>query len=85
MTAADDSLKYFFHRFSEKRRLGISCQSSARRRTHMKHQAVCSSKIKVIEIKMPPAAILLGCLRRKTICIYMLLLYMFDPLALNKC
>ena len=71
--------------FSEKRRVGISCQSSARRRIHMKHQAVFSSKMVVLKIKESPAAILLGCLRLKTICIYMLLLSIFDSLALNKC
>ena len=50
---ADDSLEYYFHCFSEKLRLdiscdfparhGISCESPARQRIHMKHQALFSS------------------------------------------
>ena len=43
MTAADDSLE-IFHCFSEKIRLDMSCESSARQRIHMKHQASVSSK-----------------------------------------
>ena len=43
-TAADDSLEYFFQHFSEKIRLVISCESSARQRIHMKHQDLFSSK-----------------------------------------
>ena len=49
MTAADDSLEYFFivFFFSEKIRFDISCESSARQqRIHMKHQALFSSKDK---------------------------------------
>ena len=40
MTAADDSLEYFFHSLSEKIRHDISCESSARQRIYMKHQAL---------------------------------------------
>ena len=36
----------YFHCFSEKIRLDISCESSARQRIHMKHQALFSSKDK---------------------------------------
>ena len=35
-TAADDIHKYFFHCFSEKIRLDVSSESSARQRIHMK-------------------------------------------------
>ena len=38
-TAADDNHKYFFHCFSEKIRLDVSGESSARQRIHMKNQA----------------------------------------------
>ena len=51
MTAADDSLKYFFIVFSEKIRLDISCESSAVQRIYMKHQALFSSKDKNRENK----------------------------------
>ena len=37
-TAADDIHKYMFN--SEKIRLDISCESSARQRIHIKHQAL---------------------------------------------
>ena len=42
--AADNSLEYFFIVLSEKIILDISCESSARQRIHMKHQALFSSK-----------------------------------------
>ena len=58
-TAADDIHKYFFHCFSEKIRLDISCESSARQRIHMKYQALLSSKDKSKNIKVSSAAILL--------------------------
>ena len=38
-TAADDIHQYFFIFFSEKIRLDISCESSARQKIHMKFQA----------------------------------------------
>ena len=44
-TAADDSLECFYC-FSEKIRLEISYESSARQRIHMKYQALFSSKDK---------------------------------------
>ena len=44
MTAADDSHKYLFIVFSEKIRLDVSSESSARQRIHKKNQALFSSK-----------------------------------------
>ena len=58
-TTADHRL--FFHSFSEKIRLDILSESSARQRIHMKHQALFSSKDKSKKIKVLSAAILLGC------------------------
>ena len=46
-TAADDIHKYFFIFFSEKIDFDISCESSARQRIHMKHQALFSLKNKI--------------------------------------
>ena len=46
MTAADDSLEYFFNVFL-KIRLDISCESSAGQRIHIKRQALYLQKIKV--------------------------------------
>ena len=46
MTAADDIHKIFFHCFSEKIRLDVSSESSARQRIHMKNQALISLKDK---------------------------------------
>ena len=45
-TEADDIHKYFFHSFSEKIRLDVSSESSARQRIHMKKQALFYSKDK---------------------------------------
>ena len=42
MTAADDIHKYFFYCFSEKIRLDVSSESSARQRIHMKILALFS-------------------------------------------
>ena len=39
-TAADDIYKYFFIVFQGKIRFDISCESSARQRSHTKHQAL---------------------------------------------
>ena len=41
-TAADDTHKYFFIVFTEKIGPDISCESSAKQRIHMKHQALFS-------------------------------------------
>ena len=46
MTAADDIHKKFFHCFSEKIRLNVSSESSARQRIHMKNQTLFSSNDK---------------------------------------
>ena len=63
MTAADDSLEYFFIVFSDKIMLDISCESSAWQRIHMKYQALLSSKDKSKKMKVSSAAILHGALR----------------------
>ena len=65
-TAADDIYKYFFFFFSEKIRLDISCQSSARQRIHMKHQAIFPQKDKSKKIKCRLLQFLLGALRVET-------------------
>ena len=60
-TRADDSLEYFFIFFFivfEKMRFDISCESSARQRIYIKHQALFSSTLKVNKIKVSSAAIL---------------------------
>ena len=46
ITTATDDIHVFFHHFSEKIRLDISSDSSARQRIHMKNQAVFSLKDK---------------------------------------
>ena len=56
-TAADDIHKYVFNVFSEKIRLDVSSESSARQRIHMKNQAIFSSKDKSKKIKILSAAI----------------------------
>ena len=47
----------FFHCFSEKLRLDVSSESSARQRIYMKNQALFSSKDKSEKNKMSSAAI----------------------------
>ena len=65
-TAADDIRKYFLHCFSEKIRLDVSSESSARQRILMKNQALFSSKDKSKKIKMSSAAsFVYGALRVK--------------------
>ena len=49
MTAADDTHKYFFNCFSEKTRLDVSSESSAR--IHTKNQVLFSSKDKSKKLK----------------------------------
>ena len=59
-SAADDILVtvfFFFIVFSEKIRLDVSSESSARQRIHLKHQALFSSKDKSKKNKMSSAAI----------------------------
>ena len=62
-TAADDSHKHFF--FSEKIRLDVSSESSARQRIHMKYQALFSSNDKSKKLKCCLLQFLFGALRVK--------------------
>ena len=64
-TAADDIHHYFFHCFSEKIRLDVSSESSARQWIHMKNQALSSSKDKSKTLKCPLLQFLFGALRLK--------------------
>ena len=49
-----------FHCFSEKIRHGVSSESSARQRIHMKNQALISSKDKSKKLKCRPLQFLFG-------------------------
>ena len=62
-TAADDIHKYFFIVFSEKIRLDVSSESSARQRIHMKNHALLSSKDKSKKLKYRLLQFLFGALR----------------------
>ena len=62
-TAADNIHKDFFHCFSEKIRLDVSSESSARQRIHMKNQALFSSKDKSKKLKCCLLQFLFGALR----------------------
>ena len=64
-TEADDIHKYFFHCFSEKIRLDVSSESSARQRIHMKNQALFSLKDKNKKFKCRLLQFLFGPLRVK--------------------
>ena len=64
-TVADDIHKYFFIVFSEKIRLDVSSESSARQRIHLKHQALFSSKDKSKKLKCRLLQFLFGALRVK--------------------
>ena len=68
-TAADDIHKYFFivffFFFSEKIRLDVSSESSARQRIHMKNQALFSSKDQSKKLKCCLLQFLFGTLRVK--------------------
>ena len=66
MTAADDIHKFFFCCFSEKIRLDVSSESSARQRIHMKNQALFSLKDKSKKLKCRLLQFLFGALRIKT-------------------
>ena len=58
LTAADDIHEYFFfHCFSEKIRLDVANEFSARQRIHMKHQALFSLKYKSEKSLVSSAAI----------------------------
>ena len=56
----------FFHCFSEKIRLDVSSESSARQRIHMKNQALFSLKDKSKKLKCRLLQFLFGPLRVKT-------------------
>ena len=47
-------------------RLDVSCESSAKQRSYMKHQALFCSKDKSEKIKVSSTTVLLGC-RKKTL------------------
>ena len=54
----------FFYYFSEKIKLGISCESSARQMIHMKCQALFSLKKKIkIKTEMLSAAVVISTFR----------------------
>ena len=61
-TAADNIHKYFLL-FSEKIRLDVSSESSARQRIHMKNQVLFSSKDKSKKLKCRLLQFLFGALR----------------------
>ena len=66
-TAADDNhKKYFNFFFSEKIRLDVSSESSARQRIHMKHQALFSSNDKSKKLKCRLLQFLFGSVRFKS-------------------
>ena len=52
-----------FSLFSEKTRLDVSSESSARQRIHMKNQALFSSKDKIKKLKCHPLQFLFSALR----------------------
>ena len=63
-TAADNiHIKIFFHCFSEKIRLDVSSESSARQRIHMKNQCLFSLKDKREKLKCCLLQFLFGALR----------------------
>ena len=66
-SAADNIHKYFFIVFSEKTRLDVSSESSARQRIHMKNEALCSSKDNSKKLKCCLLQFLFGTLRVKVI------------------
>ena len=63
MTAADDIHKSNFIIFSEKIRLDVSSESSARQRIHTKNQALFSLKDKSKKLKCLLLQFLVGALR----------------------
>ena len=68
-TAADDIHKYFFIVF-QKISLGVSSESSARQRIHLKHQALFSSKDKSKKLKCRLLQFLFGASRVKEYSIF---------------
>ena len=74
MIVADDIYKYFF---SEKIRLDISCESSAKQRIHMKHQALFPKKDKSKKIKCRLPQFFFGALRIKIVCLSFWLIFTY--------
>ena len=66
-TAADVIHEHIFIVFSEKIRLDVSSESSARQRSHMKNQALFSSKDKSKKIKCRLLQFLCSALRVKNL------------------
>ena len=66
MTPADSIHKCFFIVFSEKIRLDVSSESSARQRIHMKSQALFTSKLKIRKLTCRLLQFLFGALRVKS-------------------
>ena len=64
-TAAENIHKYFFIVFSEKIRLDVSSESSARWRFHLKRQALLSWKVKSKKLKCLLLQFLFGAVRVK--------------------
>ena len=63
ITTAADNIHLFFHCFSEKIRLDVSSESSARQRIPMKNPALFSSKDKSRKLNCRPLQFLFGPLR----------------------
>ena len=63
ITSAADDIHKYFHGFSEKIRLDVSSESSARQRIHMKNQALFSWKDKSKKLKCHLLQFLFGTLR----------------------
>ena len=75
MTATDHSHKYLFIVFSEKIRLDVSSESSARQRILLKNQALFSSKDNGKKLKCPLLQFLFVALRVKFCCFYLFFFY----------
>ena len=85
MTAADDIHKYFSIVFSEKIRLDVSSESSARQRIHKKNQALFSSEDKSKKSKCHLLQFLFGSLRVKTDIGHMIITHTLRQVFLSFC
>ena len=85
MTAADNIHKYFFHCFSEKIRIDVLSESSARQRIHMKHQASFSLKDKSKKISVVCCKFLFGALRVKEFYLILIEASAFKDQRCRKC
>ena len=63
ITTAADDIHNFFHCFSEKIRLDVSSESSAKQRIHMANQALFSSEDKSKKVKCSLLQFLFGAFR----------------------